>query len=110
MTDVKYIDKDDALSRVGGNESLYMKLLGKFEGSVDMQGFDAAIASKDFKAAGDIAHAAKGVAGNLSLTVFFDQSIVVMDQLRSGEYNEEDVKKFKQLFEETKNAINQMIG
>lgn len=110
MSEVNYIDKDSALSRVGGNEGLYMKLLGKFEGSVDMQGFDAAIASNDLKAAGDIAHAAKGVAGNLSLTAFFEQSVVVMDQLRSGEYVEEDVNKFKKLFEETKNAINQMIG
>ncbi len=110
MSDSKYIDVQSALARVGGNQSLYEKLLAKFEGSIDMTGFDAAIASGDYKAAGDIAHAAKGVAGNLSLTAFFEQSVVVMDQLRESNYNEEDVKEFKQIFDETKNAINEMLA
>lgn len=110
MTDNKYIDVDSALSRVGGNRGLYDKLLAKFAGSVDMQGFKDAIASKDYKTAGEVAHAAKGIAGNLSLTAFFDQSVIVMDQLRDDNYDEAEVNKFEQLFEETKTAIDELLN
>lgn len=110
MADGKYIDVESALARIGGNMGLYEKLLAKFEGSFDMNSFEEAIAAGDYKAAGDIAHAAKGVAGNLSLTPFFDQSVIVMDQLRDGNYDEESVNKFKQLFDETKAAIDEMLG
>ena len=109
MSDTKYIDAKSALPRLGGNQDLYKKLLAKFEGSVDMQSFKDAIASGDYKAAGDVAHAAKGVAGNLSLTAFFDQSVVVMDQLRENVYNKDEVEKFEQLFDETKVAIDEML-
>lgn len=110
MADKNYIDVDSALSRLGGNNSLYEKLLAKFENNVDIQGFDEAIKAGDFKAAGDIAHTAKGVAGNLSLMAFFDQSVIVMNQLRNEEYDEGSVKEFKELFAETITAINDYIG
>lgn len=110
MADVTYIDADSAIARVGGNEGLYKKLLAKFEGSVDIQSFKNAIENGDYKAAGDIAHAAKGVAGNLSLTAFFDQSVIVMNQLREDNYDASEVSKFESLFEETKSAITQYLG
>jgi HPt (histidine-containing phosphotransfer) domain-containing protein len=105
--DTKYIDAAGGAARVGGNESLYRKLLGKFESSVDMDGFDAAIASKDYEEAGKIVHTAKGVAGNLSLTAFFKASVTLMDQLRGGGVpNDDDVNQFRQLYTETKQAVN----
>jgi hypothetical protein len=109
--DTKYIDAASGAARVGGNESLYRRLLGKFESSVDMQGFDAAIASKDYEEAGKIVHTAKGVAGNLSLTAFFDASVTLMEQLRGGGVpNDNDVDLFKHLYTETKQAINDYTG
>ena len=110
MSESKYIDMESALTRVGGNKGLYEKLLAKFDGSFDMQAFDSAIESGDYQSAGDIAHSAKGVAGNLSLTAFFDQSVIVMDQLREGNYDKDSVDKFRQLYSETKTAINELLG
>lgn len=110
MSETVYIDAESALARVGGNQDLYNKLLAKFEGSVNMEGFKNAINSGDYKAAGDVAHAAKGVAGNLSLTAFFDQSVIVMNQLREDTYDPAEVDKFELLFNETKDAINEMLG
>jgi HPt (histidine-containing phosphotransfer) domain-containing protein len=107
IADSKYIDVVGGSARVGGNESLYQKLLGKFEASVDIRGFDAAIASKDFEVAGKIVHTAKGVAGNLSLTAFYEESVILMDQLRNGGIpQDKDVALFRQLYTETMNAIN----
>lgn len=110
MTDTKYIDLESALARLGGNEDLYKKLLAKFETSFSMEEFKDALTEENYTAAGDIAHAAKGVAGNLSLTAFFDQSVIVMNQLREGNYDADEVSKFETLFEETKSAINEMLG
>jgi HPt (histidine-containing phosphotransfer) domain-containing protein len=110
VADAKYIDTQGGTARVGGNESLYRKLLGKFESSVDIEGFDAAIQSGDYEEAGKIVHTAKGVAGNLSLTTFFELSSTLMEQLRGGGTpNDEDVVKFKQLYEETKQAVNSYL-
>jgi HPt (histidine-containing phosphotransfer) domain-containing protein len=76
-----------------------------------MQGFDAAISAKDYEEAGKIVHTAKGVAGNLSLAAFFDVSVKLMDQLRGGGVpQDKDVDLFRQLYTETKQAINDYTG
>ncbi|MDR2610804.1 MAG: Hpt domain-containing protein [Clostridiales Family XIII bacterium] len=106
-----YIDIAGGLTRIGGNKDLYRRLLGKFESSVNIEGLDAAIAAKDFEEAGSIVHAAKGAAGNLSLTAFFEQSAVLMEQLRGGGVpKDEDVRLFRQLYEETKQAIDEYLA
>ncbi|MDR1796490.1 MAG: hypothetical protein LBR44_03450 [Clostridiales Family XIII bacterium] len=113
VADLKYIDVDSALARVGGNEGLYKKLLGKFAESVDIAAVDAALAAGRFEEAGQIVHAAKGVAGNLSLTAFFEASETLMDQLRppvEALPKEEDAAAFKTLYKETVEAINQYLG
>jgi hypothetical protein len=104
--DRKYIDVTGGTARVGGNESLYRRLLDKFEASVNMQGFNAAITARDFEEAGKIVHAAKGAAGNLSLVAFFEESSILMEQLRGGGTPQDrDVELFRSLYEETKQAI-----
>jgi HPt (histidine-containing phosphotransfer) domain-containing protein len=75
-----------------------------------MTAFNASIETKDFTVAGEIVHAAKGIAGNLSLTAFFEASAKLMDQLRNGGTPEDaDVALFQQLFEDTKQAINDYL-
>jgi HPt (histidine-containing phosphotransfer) domain-containing protein len=107
----KYIDVAGGSARIGGNEALYRRLLGKFEASVDIAAFDAAIDAGDYEEAGKIVHTAKGAAGNLSLTAFFDESTVLMGQLRgNGKPQDEDVALFRQLYEETKQAINDYLS
>lgn len=110
IADSKYIDLASGLPRLGNNEGLYQKLLVKFEGSVDIGALEAALAAQDYKAAGEIVHAAKGVAGNLSLAAFFDCSSELMEQLRSCEAPEpEKVEEFKRLYGETVKAINDYL-
>jgi len=107
IADSKYIDLASGLPRVANNEMLYKKLLAKFEASVDVGALDAALAEQDYKKAGEVVHAAKGIAGNLSLAAFYDNSVVLMDQLRDGGVPvQENVDEFKSLFAETIQAIN----
>jgi HPt (histidine-containing phosphotransfer) domain-containing protein len=109
--DNKYVDAVNGIARVGGNEGLYRKLLAKFEASVDMDGFNAAIASEDYQAASEIVHAAKGIAGNLSLQEFFQESSILMDQLRNGGTpKDENVELFRKLYVETTAAVNEYLA
>jgi len=104
--DSKYIDLATGLPRVANNEILYKKLLAKFETSVDIGAFDSAISTQDYAKAGEVVHAAKGVAANLSLAAFYDNSIILMDQLRDGGTPaQENVDEFKRLYSETVEAI-----
>jgi len=106
IADSKYIDLATGLPRVANNEMLYKKLVAKFAASVDINAFDTALAAHDFETAGDIVHAAKGVAGNLSLAAFYDNSVVLMDQLRDGGTPvQENIDLFKSLYGETVQAI-----
>ncbi len=64
---IRDLDATDALARVGGNRTLYLKLLGQF---VDRQGATAgdvkdALAGNDYALAERLAHTLKGVAGNI---------------------------------------------
>ena len=109
--DSKYIDLASGLPRVANNEMLYKKLAAKFEASVDMAAFDSAIADQDHAKAGEVVHAAKGVARNLSLAAFYDNSVVLMDQLRDGGTPaQENVDAFKRLYVETIQAINEYLA
>jgi HPt (histidine-containing phosphotransfer) domain-containing protein len=111
VADSKYIDLAEGLPRVANNEMLYKRLLAKFAASIDVDAFEAAIAGRDFTAAGEIVHAAKGVAGNLSLKAFYGNSVVLMEQLRGGaEPVQENVDAFTQLYKETVAAIDAYIG
>jgi len=106
VADSRYIDLASGLPRVANNEMLYKKLVAKFAASVDMSEFDSALASMDYEKAGEIVHAAKGVAGNLSLAAFYDNSVVLMDQLRDGAAPEQiNVDLFKSLYDDTVFAI-----
>jgi len=111
IADRKYIDLETGLPRVANNEMLYKKLVAKFEASVDIAAFESALAVQDFKKVGEIVHAAKGVAGNLSLTAFYDNSVKLMDQLRNdGAPIKENVDAFKRLYAETVKAIKEYLA
>jgi HPt (histidine-containing phosphotransfer) domain-containing protein len=109
--DSRLIDVASALARVGGNEGLFKRLLGKFEASVDIDGFNEAIASQDYVTAGEIVHAAKGIAGNLSLTYFFAESNTLMDQLRNGGTPQQgNIELFRKSYEETLVAVKAFLA
>ena len=111
MADSKYIDLASGLPRVANNEMLYKKLVAKFEASVEIDAFDNALSVKDYEKAGEIVHAAKGIAGNLSLAAFYDISVVLMEQLRGGGAPVlEDAGAFRALYGETVQAIKEYLA
>lgn len=111
IADSKYVDAASGIPRVANNEALYKKLLAKFEPSVDIAGFETALAERDYAKAGRIVHAAKGIAGNLSLTAFFDFCGALMERLRDETYvpTQADADSFKSLYFETVRAVKEYL-
>ena len=111
MAEKIYIDIACGLARVGGNEGLYRRRLGKFESSVDIPGIDKAISAGNYSVAVEFVHEARCAAGNLALPSFSESCTVLMEELRSGKApNEESLASFKRLFEETKTAVTDYLN
>jgi two-component system sensor histidine kinase/response regulator len=80
------LDSADGLRRVGGNNTLYVKLLRQFASQqADAVGqIRAALAANDVESATRLAHTLKGVAGNLGVGEVQNAAAAVETRLRDG--------------------------
>jgi two-component system sensor histidine kinase/response regulator len=80
------LDSADGLRRVGGNNTLYIRLLRQFASQqADVVGkIRAALATNDCETATRLAHTLKGVAGNLGARGVQDVAAAVETMLRDG--------------------------
>ena len=106
----EYIDTVSGLARIRGNEKIYARMLGLFQQSEEFDKFEAAMAAGDMNAAADVAHAIKGMSGNLSLTKVFDLSADLMNQLRGGTYDETTLADYRAALVETKKAVDETLA
>jgi two-component system sensor histidine kinase/response regulator len=83
---IEGLDSKDGLMRVGGNQTLYLRLLRQFveqQGSASAQ-IAEALAAKDRKTAERIAHTVKGVAGSLGMREVQTAAAVLEKSIREG--------------------------
>ncbi|HOO61140.1 MAG TPA: hypothetical protein PKV44_01765 [Bacillota bacterium] len=87
LSDIK-IDYAEGLNRLGGNRELYDKLLLKFVDSTDLSSATSLLENKQYDALFLLLHNAKGVSGNLAITPFYEEVSLVVDRLRSHQYED----------------------
>ena len=80
----QYVDVEEALARVRGNSTVLKRLLKGFFEDSHFEQLKQEIENGEREAAGKTAHALKGVAGNLSLTVLYGLAQPLEAQLKSG--------------------------
>lgn len=80
----KYINVDDALGRLGGNQTLYKSLLTRFAENNYMDKLRADVEAQDVAEAEKTAHLIKGVTSNLSLIAVADEAAEMVSLLRAG--------------------------
>lgn len=85
------VDVDGGLKRIGGNETLYKRLLNTFVKSIKGQQISADFDITDYEDVKEKAHAIKGTSGNLSITPVFEAYSEIMDLLRAGKPEEAKV-------------------
>ncbi len=91
---------DEGLQRCMGNEALYLRLVGRFLEDSSFANLKAAIEVNDLEKAFQLAHALKGVLGNLSLTPLYDVIYELTELLRNKvdrDYSEY-IEKYESLY------------
>ena len=109
MADVVYINKEDGLKRVMGNEKLYIKLLTKFKTDTKLNDLLNFADEQDWENAQSAAHTIKGIAANLSLVELFNQSLEVETQLKNKSLKNETIENLKTCFAATLVAVEKVI-
>ena len=110
MDGKKYIDMETGLGRVRGNAVIYKKMLGMFLSSKEFAALDEALAAKDYPKAADVAHAIKGLTGNLALTPLFEESTKLMNQLHSGPCDEATLQNYRSILAETRGEVEKILA
>lgn len=105
----KYLDLEAGLARVRNNKSLYKRMLGLFTKSQEFAAFEQALADNDLQRAADVAHAIKGMTGNLGLTRVFELSSKLMEQLRLGAADQAVIEDYRSALEITRACVDEAV-
>ena len=79
------VDVNGGAGRLGGNKTLYKKLLGSFVKSIKEYDIQIDFDENDYDDITKKAHAIKGIAGNLSITPIYDGYSQIVSFLRNAE-------------------------
>ena len=79
------VNIDEGLERLGGNQSLYERLLGSFLKTMDTHRIEPDFDTSDLAGAIEKTHAIKGTSGNLSLTPIYEAYTEIVALLRADQ-------------------------
>ena len=105
MSNSSYMNPEDALKRVGGNNGLYIKLLGRFAEDNQFEEITGLLQSGDIEEAARKIHALKGVAANLSLEKLHEDTIALEKAIKSDEECKPLLEALRQTYAITLEAI-----
>lgn len=89
------IDIERGIKRFSGKRVLYIKYLKEFIKDENMQEIKSCMEAEDYQLVQKKVHALKGIVGNLSIDVLYDNSCQMMEALK-----QENIEKAKELFQQ----------
>lgn len=101
---------ETGLGRVRGNKKIYGKMLGLFLQSDEFAKLEESLAAGNIEQAGEVAHAIKGMTGNLALDALFEVSTTLMDQLREGTRDEATIENLFATYKATKQVVEEEMA
>ena len=105
----EYIDVNDALNRIGGNEGLYKKLLTRFIEGNYLDAICDAINKGDIEESARAAHTLKGVSANLSLVKIQSISLDLEHSFKDGSDHSAKLEELKQVYGVTLEKIAEIL-
>lgn len=99
-----YFNKKEALHRVRGNEKTLCLMINMFLCSKEIEQLEASLKAKDLEGAAQMAHAVKGLAGNLSFPQLYKVSDQLNQELKQEQLNEDTVAEYHSIVEATQAA------
>lgn len=109
MTDLELFNMDNLLKKIGGSKPTLKTLLNLFVNSKEFGKFKDAIEAKDYPTASTVAHAIKGMTGNIDLTALFNASAKINKDLALGPVSQDEIDDYIALYEETLNYVKGLI-
>ncbi len=79
------VDTEEALQRMGGNRSLYERMLVKFLDMMQKNPISPDFSGEDYADVTEAVHTVKGVTGNLSITPLFEAYSKMVELFRGKE-------------------------
>jgi HPt (histidine-containing phosphotransfer) domain-containing protein len=104
-----YIQLVEALKRVNNSKMLYGRMLQMFLDSKEVPALKAALQGEDWHRGAELAHAIKGVAGNLGFGPLFETSAELMTQMREGAPKQESVQAYEEALAGTRAAAEALL-
>ena len=105
----KLVDIDDGLSRLGGNMTLYKRLLGRFIAGNHYDALDVAVQSGDVEEVSRQAHTLKGVSANLSLIKVSSLSLELEQNIKNNLDYSASLTELKEAYDATVDEINEIM-
>ena len=112
MSDIcekNYVDLEDGLERVRNNTALFKRMLQLFLQSEEFPSFERELSDGNLERAAEIAHAIKGMTGNLGFPMLFETSSELMTQLRQGIADQALLEKYRDAVEKTTAIVGRII-
>ncbi len=105
------IDVDGALSRVMGNEGLFLRILAKLKKDENFQGLKKAFLEGDREAAFGCAHTLKGICGNVSADRLFELFSEQVRLMRADRWSEAEelMSEIDPLYERLLSALPEQL-
>ena len=105
----EYVDTQEAMQRFRGNVSIYRKMLQIFLQQPEFAALEKKLGEQDWTGAAEVAHAIKGMVGNLSLPALFKESTTLMNQLRQGQPDETTLASYRAALQATTKAVEELL-
>ncbi|MBQ9686894.1 MAG: Hpt domain-containing protein [Oscillospiraceae bacterium] len=75
---------EEGLERMMNNEAFYLRMVNMILNDTSAVKLRAAVEAGELNTGFEVAHALKGIAGNLSLTPLYDKTVEITELLRAG--------------------------
>ncbi len=101
----EYIDIEEALTRVRGNEKVYKALLGNFMKNSKFELLKSEISRNEYEKAFKTAHSIKGAAANLSLIAIYRIINIIEHEILDGRNTSESMEEAQTVLADTMRCI-----
>ena len=106
----EYVDLNDAVSRIGGNTSLYKRLLSRFLEGNHYEAIKSALQTGDMEEAARQAHSLKGVSANLSLVKIRAITVELEQLIKDNADYAASLAELEQAFSATTEKISEILN
>ena len=104
------IDLTDGLKRVGGNMTLYRRLMKLFVDGNHFENLNNELQNGNVEKAKEVAHALKGLSANLSFSKINAYTIALEAELKDGQDYSETLSGLRQAFAATLGKIEEITS